>query len=408
MTSPAGRRRHARDARTKWSAVRLPASSSGPDGWSRPKRISQNCSRLRVVEASLGPTTPDPRGTSASCSSPRRRTPTIRVPGVAMSWINESARHCAFIDVVTMRAGRVAVAGNVRMLSVVARARLQRAARGAGRRTRPRRIVRERPGDSGISTRVASQMRMKGMVFSLAPPHGDLRCPLSSPPRRRRRRCHRPSFLSPSRNVWHGTSPSYLFTTPRRFFPVSPVTPAATSGDPSSGATDVEPVDARTARYLGLTGKLALGRLHRVAIRSEEGRRESRSVISTTWAILTGRAAILPIPINSLASASEHVPSSWTSRRPRTHDGSPGAGPHVAVYPSAHGDAMPDNVLHAIGALGLAVLCGCSSNPACMRWRWTRTVTGSSRRVSTLTDRTSSRGASGDHGAPWSWHRRAT
>ena len=157
-------------------------------------------------------------------------------------------------------------------------------------------------------------------------------------------------------------APTLVFHPDEPFFPVSPVTSGATAGAPSSGTTDFEPVDARIARYLGLerTVKLALGAVfYRVTVRSEEGRR--RIALEYFFYYLgnpyRSRGGILPIPINLWHPHDlEHV--LFVVDFPTDTDvvtARPEQGRIVAAYPSAHGNGMPDNVLHATGASGLAV-----------------------------------------------------
>jgi hypothetical protein len=157
-------------------------------------------------------------------------------------------------------------------------------------------------------------------------------------------------------------APTLVYHPEERFFPVSPVTPGATSGDPSSGAADLEPVDVRIARYVGLerTVKLTLGAVfYRVTVRSEEGRR--RIALEYFFYYLgnpyRSRGGIIPIPVNLWHPHDlEHVlfvvdfPTDTDVATAR-----PEQGHIVAVYPSAHGNGMPDNVRHATGALDLAV-----------------------------------------------------
>jgi hypothetical protein len=157
-------------------------------------------------------------------------------------------------------------------------------------------------------------------------------------------------------------APTLVYHPDERFFPVSPVTPATTAGGTSSGAADVEPVDVRSARYLALERpvKLALGAVfYRVTIRLEEGRR--RIALEYFFYYLgnpyRSRSGILPIPFNLWHPHDlEHVlfvvdfptDTDLTTARPEQ-------GHIVAVYPSAHGDDVPDNVRHATLTLGLAV-----------------------------------------------------
>ena len=157
-------------------------------------------------------------------------------------------------------------------------------------------------------------------------------------------------------------APTLVYHPDERFFPVSPVTLATTSGDAPSGGADIEPVDVRIARYLGLerSAKLALGAVFfRVTVRSAEGRR--RIGLEYFFYYLgnpyRSRSGIIPIPVNLWHPHDlEHVlfvvdfplDTDLTTARPEQ-------GHIVAIYPSAHGDAMPDNVLHATGAVSLAV-----------------------------------------------------
>ena len=157
-------------------------------------------------------------------------------------------------------------------------------------------------------------------------------------------------------------APTLVYHPDERFFPVSPVTPAATSGDTAFGAADVEPVDVRIARYLGLerSAKLALGAVfYRVTIRSEEGRR--RIALEYFFYYLgnpyRSHGGLFPIPLNLWHPHDlEHV--LFVVDFPTDADlmtARPEQGHIVVVYPSAHGDAMPDNVRHATGTMGLAV-----------------------------------------------------
>jgi hypothetical protein len=157
-------------------------------------------------------------------------------------------------------------------------------------------------------------------------------------------------------------APTLVYHPDEPFFPVSPVTPGATSGDIPSGAADIEPIDVRIARYLGLerSAKLALGTVfYRVTIRLEEGRR--RIGLEYFFYYLGNpywsHGGVLPIPLN-LWHPHDLEHALFVVDFPMDTDlmtARPEQGHIVAVYPSAHGDAMPDNILHATGPLGLAV-----------------------------------------------------
>jgi hypothetical protein len=157
-------------------------------------------------------------------------------------------------------------------------------------------------------------------------------------------------------------APTLVYHPDEPFFPVSPVTPAATFRDTSSGAADLEPVDVRIARYLGLERpvRLALGAVfYRVTIRPEEGRR--RIALEYFFYYLgnpyRSHGGVIPIPVNLWHPHDlEHVlfvvdfPTDTDLMTVRPEEG------HiVAVYPSAHGEAIPENILHATGTLGLPV-----------------------------------------------------
>jgi hypothetical protein len=207
-------------------------------------------------------------------------------------------------------------------------------------------------------------------------------------------------------------APTLVYHPDERFFPVSPVTPAATPGAPASGASDVEPVDVRTARYLGLerTVKLALGAVfYRVTIRSEEGRRQ---IALEYFFYYLGnpyrsRAGILPIPINLWHPHDlEHV--LFVVDFPPDTDlmtARPELGHIVAAYPSAHGDVMPDNIRHATSTLGLTVpvrlLVELGSHAMAVDANgdgiFTPRLDADGPRKFTWGIR--------DHGAPWSWYR---
>jgi hypothetical protein len=157
-------------------------------------------------------------------------------------------------------------------------------------------------------------------------------------------------------------APALVYHPDERFFPVSPVTPAATPRDTSSGTADVEPVDVRTARYLALERPVKLASaavFYRVTIRSEEGRR--RIAVEYFFYYLGNpyrtRGGFFPIPVN-LWHPHDLERVLFVVDFPADSDlmtALPEQGQIVAVYPSAHGDAMPDNVRHATGTVGLAV-----------------------------------------------------
>ena len=156
--------------------------------------------------------------------------------------------------------------------------------------------------------------------------------------------------------------------------------------------------------------KLALGEVfYRVTVRSEEGRR--RIALEYFFYYLgnpyRSRAGILPIPVNLWHPHDrEHVlfvvdfpmDTDFMTARPEQ-------GQIVAVYPSAHGSPMPDNVLHATGALGLAVpvrlLVELGSHAMAVDangdGRFTPRLDADGPRKFTWGIR--------DHGAPWSWYR---
>ncbi len=206
-------------------------------------------------------------------------------------------------------------------------------------------------------------------------------------------------------------APTLVYHPEERFFPVSPVTPATSSGAPASGASDVEPVDVRTARYLGLdrTVKLASGAVfYRATIRPEEGRR--RIALEYFFYYLgnpyRSRSGIIPIPIN-LWHPHDHERVLFVVDFPPDTDlttARPELGRIVAAYPSAHGDVMPDNVLHATGTSGLAVpvrlLVELGSHAMAVDANgdglFTPRLDADGPRKFTWGIR--------DHGAPWSWY----